>query len=138
MKLRADVLERQVEAERQAGLAQQAGACCLCQDVTVELDTDRSRAAVDVDRVERRARMAGDGLVLLVPAVEGVEVELHVAGQVVVREPESGGGAVTNRTGSPEAVWTANGIPGCSRPATSSACVAAGDSCARMSSTGTA
>ena len=43
--------------------------------------------------------MAGDWLVLLVPPVEGVEVELHVTGEVVVREPESGGGPVTDRNG---------------------------------------
>jgi hypothetical protein len=43
--------------------------------------------------------MAGDALVLLVPAVEGVEVELRVAGQVAVREPETSGAPVNGVAG---------------------------------------
>jgi hypothetical protein len=47
--------------------------------------------------MERFAWVDGDALVLFVPGVEGVEVEHHVAGQIVVREPEPGALAVLDR-----------------------------------------
>ena len=61
----ADVLARQVEAQRQVGLGQQAGARGLGDDVAVDLDPDRPRAPADVDAMERIARVALDPLVLL-------------------------------------------------------------------------
>jgi hypothetical protein len=97
VKLGADVLARHIEAQRQAGLEQQAGARGLRQDVAIELDPDRPRALADVHPMERIERVTGDPLVLLVPVVEGVEVERHVAGQILVREPEPGAHAVLDR-----------------------------------------
>ena len=99
VQLGADVLARQVEAHRQLGLEQQPGARGLGDDLAVDLDPHRSRAPADVDAVERVARVAGDPLVLLVPLVEGGEVEHHVAGEVLVGEPEPGARAVADRDG---------------------------------------
>jgi hypothetical protein len=87
--------------------------------------------------MERIARVAGDRLVLLVP-VEGGEVEHHVAGQILVREPEPGATRSSIESGAPAAVCTLNGIPGCSTPAAWPFVTGAVDSSARMSSAGTA
>ena len=56
-------------------------------------DPDVARGGPDVDPVERVARVAEERLVLL-PPVEGVEVEDHVVGEVV--GPEPGAGAVVD------------------------------------------
>ena len=60
--------------------------------------TGRDRLA-DIDAMEWLARVADDPLVLLVPVVEACEVERHVAGQVLVHEPEPGAHAVVDRDG---------------------------------------
>ena len=108
---------REVEARGQVGLEQQPGARGLGHDLAVDLDPDRARALADVDAVERVARVAVDPLVLLVPGVERVEVEHHVAVEVLVGEPEPGALAVADRH---RLAWRrcarANGIPGCSTP----------------------
>jgi hypothetical protein len=58
------------------GLEPQPRPRALGRDLAAELDPHRSCALADVDALERVARMPGDPLVLLVPAVEGGEVEL--------------------------------------------------------------
>ena len=96
VELGAHVLARDVEAHRPARLAQQPRARGLGHDLAVDLDPHRARAQAHVDSVVRIARVAGDRLVLVVP-VEGVEVEHHIAVEVVVGEPEPGAGAVRDR-----------------------------------------
>jgi hypothetical protein len=62
--------------------------------------------------VVRVAWVAGDPLVLLVPVVEGGEVERHVARQVLVREPETGAHAVADRDRLAHGGVHAEGNPG--------------------------
>ncbi len=87
--LRSDVLARQIEAHGQIGLEEEVRARGVGQHSSVDRDADVPRAVQDVDPVERVARVADDPLVLLVPGVEGGEVEDHVFGQRRVRRPES-------------------------------------------------
>ncbi len=82
------VVGRQVIADGQRRLEEQAGTVGFGERLAVELDADLPRAAHDVDAVERVARVAVVALVLLVPGVEAVEVEHHEIGQGIVTGPE--------------------------------------------------
>ena len=97
MQVGEDVLAREIEAGRQARLEQQARGRGLGDDVAVDLDPDRSRGQAGIDAVERIARVGDDRVLLLVPGVERREVERHVAGQILVREPEPGAHPIVDR-----------------------------------------
>src|SRR3712207_704282 len=68
-------LFRSVPARRQPGLEQGERATGLRQRLAVECDLHVARAAVDVEAVERVARVADDRLILLEPLVKHAEMK---------------------------------------------------------------
>ena len=86
------VRPRQVVAGRQHGLEQQDRPGADRQHLAVQLQPDLAGAGQHVDAVERVARVGHVQLVLLVPGVEGAEVEDHQPGQVRVGRAEAGPG----------------------------------------------
>ena len=69
---------------QQRALEQQPRPRRLGEQLAVELDADAARAGQDVHCVKGVARVRKDALVLLIPGVEAVEVEDHMAAEICV------------------------------------------------------
>ena len=83
----ADILGRQVIANREPGLEEEHGRTRIRDQLALVLENDMAGRAANVDPRERVARVGDEQLLLVEPLVDGLPGDRDVAWDVIQRRP---------------------------------------------------